>query len=200
MLSFKIDYLAESGVDALHDQNVTAGFRQYVHACADDIVIYESMQILRWKFWYLFGEVSFTQDAGKGVAGLISVWSYDKGLFVSFGVDKEDPSFEDVSFFEYVFYENTLSFERIRIVEFIEYFSCDGDGVLIGISYGEGVSDGSCFFLLLNFQKFAKGRVVVMHQGWIRVHEHWLGDLAGLDLFSIIAHLFIKNIIQGFTP
>ena len=39
MLSFKIDDLTESGVDALHDQNVTAGFRQYVHACADDIVI-----------------------------------------------------------------------------------------------------------------------------------------------------------------
>ena len=106
------------------------------------------------------------------MAGLISVWSYDKGLFVSFGVDKEDPSFEDVSFFEYVFDENTLSFERIRIVEFIEYFSCDGDGVLIGISYGEGVSDGSGFFLLLNFKKFAEGRVVVVHQGWIRVHEH----------------------------
>ena len=89
-----------------------------------------------------------------------------------------------------------MGFEGVGVVEFIEDFSGDLDGVLVGIGDGQGVGDSPRFLLLLHFKELAEGRMVVMWEWRIWVHELVLGDFAGLDLLATIAHLTIKNIIE----
>lgn len=59
MLSLEADYFTESSIDLFHDQDMTFGFTEHIHACADNVVIDELVEIATGKFGYFFGEINF---------------------------------------------------------------------------------------------------------------------------------------------
>lgn len=83
------------------------------------------MEALTGQVQQLLCKVKLTEDRSKVVTILVCVWTNQKGLFSTFVVSQKNPSVYHVFLFQYARHKDTLSFQRVGVVQFVKDLRSD---------------------------------------------------------------------------